>query len=246
VEQMTNADELSRLFEAERAVHPPDEGMERGLSRLLADVAQGAAPLPVATGALKLGLSLVSKWLIVGFALGLGGAGLASQIWGGSAVAAPSATVRGVTVSSSVASHVAAPEASLTLRPTVKAVEESERSAGRPAPGASSMSAAVDVTTFDEELRLISAAKREQQRGRARAAEAWLLEHARRFPNGVFALDREALHVLVACSTQKQPALARAFAASHATSPMVPRLLRACGAPEAATRSRGDFSEIEK
>jgi hypothetical protein len=239
---MTNADELSRLFEAERAVQPPDEGMEQGLSRLLADVAQGAAPLPIATGSLKLGLSLVSKWLIVGFAVGLGGAGLASQIWSSSAAAAPSATVRGITVSTSVASRVAEPGASVALPPTVKAAEESVRASGRPAAAASSVSPAHDATTFDEELRLISAAKREQERGRARAAEAWLLEHARRFPNGVFAVDREALHVLTACSTKKQPGLAEEFAARHATSPMVARLLRACGAP----RSDGDFSEPTK
>lgn len=241
---MTNADELSRLFEAERAVRPPDKGMEQGFSRLMAGIAQGAAPLPIATGSLKLGLSLVSKWLIVGFVVGLGGAGVASQIWGASAAAAPSAAVRRMAVTTSAPSHVVAPGAS-TVWPTVEAVAESVHVAGRPT-AASSVAAAVDATTFDEELRLISAAKREQERGRARAAEARLLEHARRFPNGVFAVDREALHVLAACSTQKQPVLAQAFAASHATSPMVARLLRACGAPEAPARSAVDFSEIEK
>jgi len=243
---MTNTDELSRLFEAERTVHPPNEGMEQGLSRLLADLAQGAAPLPIVTGSLKLGLSLVSRWVIVGFVVGLGGAGLATQIWGSSVAAAPSAAVRGIAVSKAVASRAAEPGASPTLPPTVTAAEESVRVAGRPLAAAASASAAVDATTFDEELRLISAAKREQEHGRARAAEAWLLEHARRFPNGVFAVDREALHVLVECSTRKQPGLAQAFAASHVTSPMVARLLRACGAPEAPGRSEADFSEIGK
>lgn len=242
---MTKADELSRLFDAERAVHPPVEGMERGLSRLLADVAEGVAPLPIAIGAPKFGLSLVSKWLIVGFAVGLGGAGMASRIWTANA-AAPAATSRSVTPSTSVALDAMVPSASTTSPPTAAVTEDSIRvSAARPLAAGSTAAAPVDVATFDEELRLISAAKSELEKGRTRSAEARLLEHARRFPEGVFALDREALHVLVACSTQKQPGLARAFAARHAKSPMVARLLRACGVSE-PVRSEGEFLELNK
>jgi len=242
---MANVDELSRLFDAERAIHPPAEGMERGLSRLLSDVARRAAPLPVATGSLKLGLSLVSKWLIVGFVVGLGGAGMASRIGTADAAAAPTATLHAVALPTSVVAH-AAPAASTAAASTRLVVNDSVRVAARPSVTASAVVAPVNATTFDEELRLISAATREQERGRARSAEAWLLEHARRFPDGVFAADRDALLVLVACSTHKQPGLAQAFAANHSKSPMVARLLRACGAPDTRARSEASFSETEK
>jgi hypothetical protein len=243
---MTNADELSRLFDAERAVHPPEQGMEQGLSRLLADIAHGTAPLPIATGSLKLGLSLVSKWLIVGFVVGLGGAGLASRFWTTSAEPAPTVTVHGIAVAASAARHDPAPGSTMASPPTAKAVLETARAPERSVAVAATVATAAGATTFDEELRLISAAKRELERGRAGSAETLLLEHTRRFPDGVFALDREALHVLAACGRTKQPGLAQEFAAKHAKSPMVARLLRACGATEASAGSKGDFSEIEK
>lgn len=242
---MRNVDELSRLFEAERAVRPSAQGMERGLSRLLADVARRAAPLPVATGSLKLGLSLVSKWLLVGFVVGLGGAGAASRISAANAAAAPVITLRGVATSTSVIPH-GKPAGSTSSSPTVAPVNDSVRVAVRPAVTVSTPAALVSAPTFDEELRLISAAKHEQEGGRTRAAEAWLLEHARRFPDGVFASDRDALLVLVACSTHKQPELAQSFAASHSKSPMVARLLRACGASVTPAPSEATFSETEK
>ena len=84
------------------------------------------------------------------------------------------------------------------------------------------------ATTFDAELRLISAAKSELDKGRAHLAAAWLSEHAERFPTGIFALDREALRILVRCGQGKDPKLARAFTEQHPDSPMVDRLLRAC------------------
>lgn len=243
---MTNADEISRLFEAERAVQPPDQGLERGLSRLLTDVAQRAAPLPIAAGPLNLGLSLVSKWLIVGFVVGLSGAGVVSQVAATSSAAAPISSAHRAIVETTVAVDAPAREAGTALPSSTEVQEDSAQIVSRPVLAASTSALPADSTTFAEELRLIGAARREQEGGRARTAEAWLLEHARRFPDGVFALEREALQVLVTCSTKKQPELARAFAASHAQSPMVARLLRVCGAPEASATSKGHFSEIEK
>lgn len=238
-----NADELSRLFDAERVVRPPIDGMERGLSRLLADVAEHAAPLPIATGSLKLGLSTVSKWMIGGFVLGLLGAGAASQIWSPSAAAPPSRHAISTFATASAAVPATGAPIALAVEPT-KLAEVPVRGAARLA--ASAPASAADATTFDEELRLISAAKSELERGHASSASAWLGEHAQRFPNGVFALDREALEILVACSKQKQLVLAQAFVAKHPKSPMVARLLRACGQRGAAAPSAGDFSEMDK
>jgi hypothetical protein len=239
---MTHGDELSRLLEAERAVRPPSDAMERGLSRLLTDVGQHVAPLPIASGSLRLGLSLVSKWLITGFVLGLGGAGVASQLWSTSSVAAPSTLPAGEIALVSVAipaSSEPPPERAETAMDRPALVVPL-----RAAPAASPAGSALDATTFDEELRLISAAKRELERGQAQAASGWLAEHAQRFANGVFALDREALSILVACSAERQPSLAEAFAARHPQSPMVARLLRACRGREAP--SARDFSEVGK
>jgi hypothetical protein len=92
------------------------------------------------------------------------------------------------------------------------------------------------TATFDAELRLIAAAKRELDQGRPQLATGWLDEHAQRFPSGVFAVDREALRILCACRQEENPALAQAFAAHHPGSPMRERLLRACGAGSATER----------
>ena len=71
----------------------PPRAMDHGLQRLLTDVAARVAPLPVATGSLKLGLSVVSKWLMVGFIAGLGGAGAASQIFAPNSSSSPALTL---------------------------------------------------------------------------------------------------------------------------------------------------------
>jgi hypothetical protein len=245
---MTTADELARILEAERAVRAPPRAMEHGLTRLLTDVTARVAPLPVATGSLKLGLSVVSKWLMVGFIAGLGGAGAASQIFAPNAVAAPSAPVRVVNVApvTPAATETKPPlDVAAASEPEAPAPARAVRSA--PSAAASASAPAVDATTFDAELRLITSAKSELTRGRPHLAAAWLAEHAQRFPNGVFALDREALSILVKCSEHRELGLAQAFAVSHPSSPMVERLLRACGPRQApAAPSAVDFSKIDK
>jgi hypothetical protein len=93
----------------------------------------------------------------------------------------------------------------------------------------SAVTSAASATTFDAELKLISLAKGELDARRFRQARAWLGEHAERFPNGVFAVEREALRVLADCEQgPKNEELARAFAARHPGSPLVERLERAC------------------
>lgn len=225
------SDDLSQLFDAERAVQSPP--LEQGLSRFLADVAQQVAPLPIATGSLKLGLSAVSKWVLSGFVVGLTSAGAASQIWAPEAAARPPVA--------SVLQSARAPEPSPPVAaetPALPVPAPSEPAAvarnGRSAPSASAV-ASESAPTFDAELRLITAAKRELDQGRPQLAAAWLAEHAQRFPAGVFALDREALRILVRCGQVKDPSLARVFAEQHPGSPMGERLLRACTPPGPAT-----------
>jgi len=253
---VTTSNDLSRLFEAERAVRPPPQALEHGLSRLLSDVAQQVAPVSVGTGSLKLGWSFVSKWLVGGFVVGLAGAGAASQIGAPQKLAAAptqASVARGTRVEASALAPTAppalaappaltAPPASPVAAPPEPQLHEpAQARSERPAPSTAPASSD-GATTFDAELRLISAAKRELDQGRPQLAAAWLSEHAARFPAGIFALDREAMRILVRCSQAKDPSLAQAFAEQHADSPMVGRLLRACTPAEpSASASTVDF-----
>lgn len=244
-------DDLQRLFDAERAVRPPTGELERGLGRLLTDVARGAAPLPVAASSLKLGLSVVSKWLAVGFIAGLGGAGAASQIWAPNAVAAPSSTqvprvAAAVVPVGSVEAlvGVAAPTEPTRLPEAPRASGEAHSAKVTPVP--STPEAAVNDAHLSEELRLIAAAKRELELHHPQLASAWLSEHAARFPGGAFATDRDALRVLVRCSQRREPQLAEQFAATHPSSPVVERLLRACSPVPASASSDADFPKVDK
>jgi hypothetical protein len=232
-------DDLTKLFAAERAVRSPAGSLEQGLSRLFTSLAEQAAPLAVATGALKLGGSAAAKWLAIGFVVGLGGAGAAAQAW---TPPEPQA-VKAVPVVAP--SRPDAPVAKLTPKPEPAAADVASPPPARSERPAASVAAepVASGVTFDAELRLITAAKAELDRGRPQLAAAWLDDHQRRFPGGVFATDREALHVLVSCSQTRNPALAQAFASRHPGSAMVERLLRACGRlePVSPKASASDF-----
>jgi hypothetical protein len=226
---MMHAEELSRLFAAERAVLPPPAALEHGLARLLPVVAANVAPPPVAGGVLKLTWTAVSKWILAGFVIGVAGSGAAARVW--APAGAPTSTI------DAVAARVAAPGASAVAPSAPVSSLGVPASSAEPsfAPRASLRAATEptpsnEPTRFDAELRLITLAKSELDAGRPHLAQAWLAEHAARFPLGVFAMDREALSVLVGCSERRDEGAARRFAASHRGSPMLDRLLRACGA----------------
>jgi hypothetical protein len=245
-------DELSRMFAAERAARPPAQALENGLPRFLSDVAGQVAPLPIATGALKVGWSVASKWIAIGFVVGLGGAGAAAT-WGPSGVATstptPPATVSGQLVAATVATgdwgtEIGLDEARPEQPPAAASAGGSTLALPVSPARIAKPTGAADATTFDAELRLIAAAKRELDQGRPQLATGWLDEHAQRFPSGVFALDREALRILSVCRQDKNPALAQAFATRHPGSPMRERLLRACGAAPASERSGGSSNEL--
>jgi hypothetical protein len=244
VESLMPIDELSELFEAERAVRAPSGGAERGLARLAGDWASQAAPMPIATGALKVGGSLVLKGLAVGFGVGVGGAALAAGAWSSTPAAAPARFVAPVAVvaSASVAStslanrERAVPEA--TISPLAPPTESSR---WEPAAPTASPTPAATAETFDAELALIKSAKAELDRGQIARARQLLDEHAARFPTGVFAVDREGLAVLLRCTTLPQPVLARAFADRHPGSAMTERLERACSSATGAVGSTREF-----
>jgi len=113
---MISEDELQALFRAERAVHPPSFAVEHGLRRLVSDLSANVPPLPIAMGPLKLGLSVIPKWLAGGFALGLIGAGATAPLF------TPPSTSISVTPTPSVARIAAARLA----QPTVAASSEQD------------------------------------------------------------------------------------------------------------------------
>lgn len=232
--------ELSRLFDAERGAQPPPEALEQGLARFLGDVAAQVAPLPIATGALKLTWSVVSKWLIVGFAVGVAGAAATSRIWAPPTLAgAPATLTRSAQVESTEMVAIA-PSAAPVPAPVNEPAKASQRSSS-PASAPPGPSSTDGQATFDDELRLITAAKSELDRGRASQAKAWLAEHAQRFPAGVFAAEREGLQILAQCRQTREPQRARDFAQRHPSSPMTERLLHACTPSPTSAPSAVEF-----
>jgi hypothetical protein len=238
VESLMPIDDLSELFAAERAVRAPSGAAERGLARLAGDVAAQVAPLPIAGGALKVGGSLVLKWLGVGFGAGVGGAALAAGAWSSAPVVAsarPVASSVFVASLSSAATRASVPEAAAPTV-TVELPALPVESARSQTPGPSTAPAAPQ--TFDAELALIRSAKGELDRGQLARAGRLLDEHATRFPSGVFAVDREGLRVLLRCAAHPDPALSRAFAARHPASVMTERLERACSVASGPSSTR--------
>jgi hypothetical protein len=242
---MTGSDHVSRLLAAERIEAPPPGVAEAGRARLLSSLAAGAAPLPVAAGAAKLGWPVLTKWIGAGFAVGLAGAGVAAYGTAPRAEAPPAVAPapqaepgapRGVEA-------VVAPEVPSESSASASQVVPPRQSASPPGVAATPSTS----PSFDEELRLLAAAKRELDQGRPHLARAWLQEHRARFPSGVFGGEREGLLVLARCSEQPRPELAREFAAAYPKSAMISQLLRRCGAEEAGKASPPvDFPEGHK
>jgi hypothetical protein len=235
---MSANEQLRTLLQAERAVLPPKTAANLGWNRLAADLAANVAPLPVATGPLKLALWFVPKWLLAGFAVGLVGAGTVGPLLAPSAALGeakhavarqlPSARPRPVTLGAAptVEPEPSAPQATPHPTPSlVPALAPSE------APG----SAAATRTTFDAELGLISLAKARLDANDLSSARTLLARHAERFPNGVFAIERDALFALADCQEQpKNDGSFRRFAARHPSSPLLSRLERACQSASAS------------
>lgn len=175
---MSTTDDLSKLLQAERRAAAPSAAIERGWRRLAGDLAANVAPLPVASGPIKLGLSVFPKWLLAGFSVGLVGAGASASLLAPQAVsdaapvtrlAAPVATAR-----AEAAEHAKPPPVA-SLEPPRAAPEQARSWA---APSASTSA------TFDAELELISLAKSALDAHRPQQARAWLAKHAERFPQG--------------------------------------------------------------
>jgi hypothetical protein len=232
---MSTERELEALFRAEQAVSPSPNAVHQCWRRLASDLAANVAPLPVSTGALKLATWLVPKWMLLGFAVGLAGAGASARLFDASAPKQVLASPVPIAVLGTPTRRppLAPGEAATVLTVPMASGHSHVARAAPPAPTASS---AATAATFDAELRLISRAKGELDAHRPRQAQAWLAEHVQRFPDGVFAVEREALVVLAGCQLEPmKDATAGTFAKRHPGSPLIARLERAC-------RAGADFS----
>lgn len=236
---MKPMDELAQLLAAERAARVPDDS-GAGLERLLTSLAAKTAPLPIAVGAVSVGWGLISKCVALGFVIGVSGAGAAAYASAPTPRAAvektaaqrPSKPVAFVVPSATPTEPQVAPELEAPHAASERGPVGARKATPDPNPSAIEPIAS---PSFDEELRLIRAAKSELDRGRGHLAETWLTEHATRFPSGVFSLEREGLRVLARCAAQPDPALARAFATRHPESPMIGQLQRRCSSPSATS-----------
>lgn len=166
----------------------------------------------------------------------------------------PAATTAGSKVSARPASTAAAPEGqgeansrvplprtalarplparanSTTSRPTTQAASD-VREPSTKAFQAVSPNHADSTPAFDAELALIKRAKADFDAGRTQNAHAWLSEHARRYPVGVFAAEREGLLVLSACRANALAGAtgALAFLRRYPQSPLAERVRSSCG-----------------
>jgi hypothetical protein len=232
---MKGTDQISRMLAAERAAAPPSGSVDAGLQRLLTSLAGNVAPLPVATGSLKVGWSLVGKWIGLGLVVGVTAAGSMSLATSEQARDRPAARA---TVSAP-ARIVRVEEKETSVQPPAQATPEP--ATVRAAPSrvvASRLATSVEHgPSFDEELRLIAAAKRELDAGRPHLSRIWLDEHATRFPRGVFELERAGLLALARCAEAPSAALARDFAARYPESPLREQVVRRCEALPAPSAS---------
>ncbi|HTQ03298.1 MAG TPA: hypothetical protein VMI54_05555 [Polyangiaceae bacterium] len=220
-----NETELSRLLAAERSVRPTETQRERSRARLLGALAAGAVPMALAPAPQAAALGVTLKVLAGIGALGVTVAGARAVL-----------DERHETHPAHPAVHAAPPLASAPHDAPPELVEAPSAAPAAPAQEpppepAKPAASATSASTFEGELGLLEAAKRELDAGRGYLAVVWLDEHARRYPRGVFSSEREGLRVLVTCPNQAPAArreTAAAFQRAYPTSPLLDRIWRAC------------------
>ncbi|HEU5073214.1 MAG TPA: hypothetical protein VFU02_03560 [Polyangiaceae bacterium] len=242
---MSPEERLQQLFDAERGVEANGDARERIRQRLMQTSSLEVKPALVRSGPLQLGRSLRTKLALVVF----GSAAAAAAVWGvdsaqhygkTSELVRPMPSMSTRPATSGVSRRLARPEpprmpdAVTDTSDSDSSVPSQPRSPPpphaptQPAPSAST---GPQDPSFDEELSLLKAAKSELNAGRPHLAMVWLDEHAHRFPRGVFAVEREGLQILIACSgpdTNAGQERARTFRARYPNSPLVDRVWRRC------------------
>jgi len=223
--------ELRAIIRREEAgVIPPEGARERGWARLSATLAAGApSPEPAPPIAAPR-----TPWLrIVPFTALLVGALVSLGAWLGRREPTPAITIATVLepepqVAPMVLSLPFAPVVERTppapAEPATATPTTARSTPPRPAAG-------TDEDAFAAELRLLAAAQAAIGRGELTAGLAALRTHARRYPGGHFAQDRDALLAIARCEDKQPagPAAGRRFLAANATSIHADRVRAACG-----------------
>lgn len=238
---MSSDEQLSRLLAAERAEQPAPQNVAQGLLDLRHALGANLSALSVAHGPLKLGSLLATlKWSVISGALVF----TALSASYGRAPAPPAALVTAAPARASASPTLAAPPAAATAEPELLELP-APSTLPAPARAAASASSSGGTGTFSEELRSIKLAKQLLDAGRDGEALARLQEHARLYPHGVFAGERDALVVLVQCRTSSAAGrrAALSFLQQYPASPFGDRLSRACGLEAGAAPSSGKFPE---
>lgn len=129
-----------------------------------------------------------------------------------------------------VGEPAAAPPTPLPAGPSRRA-EPRRRVEPRPAPEPAEPEPATSGTTLEAELRLLGQANAAMRAGRHVDALAVLARHAREFPTGQLAPEREYKRALVLCELdrgQEARAVAQAFARAHPQSPLRAKAEEVC------------------
>jgi len=230
--------ELRAIRERERAsVTPPEEARERGWARLAASVAAGV-PAPVEV-VLPPAPARRGPWLrVVPLAVLVLVGSLILLAGGGDdpAIAAVRIEVPGEPVVEvglpPVQIPLASPGEVAPVSTTPASLPTPRRIAARRAGGdnVDAVNDAADEDSFAAELRLLAQAQAAIGRGELEAGLRLLRAHARRYPRGHFAQDRDALAAIARCEGGQATALAagRKFLEAHPESIHAERVRVAC------------------
>jgi hypothetical protein len=244
-------DRLSELVRLERQCTPDGPRIERGWQRLQAAVSAGvevgadlsAAKLlkisalsQVARRALKPTIGVLALAAAAGFWLHSGYRTAYPNVSESISrrVAVDQDTIRKPRANSAPADAGLHTESRTTPTLDILAPASVPRSAGV----TPSSDAAAKAGGFEKELALIKAAKLELDQGHTAASLSLLNQHAKSYPKGIFAGEREALRLLATCESlppvQRQR-LSRDFARTNPSSPYVDRVRSTCSNATAKT-----------
>ncbi len=240
-----NDDLAALLGSARRGLTPTADDRARSAAALSAQLA--AATIPKAIGAK--GLSAALKGLAGGKLAGL--ASLAAIATVGAVSVSVAVSVARAPTTQPTQPTETAQQTMTTPAPVVaKTASNSERepapatapeplASGTPAPKVSIPSAVAPTTpptaatpvNIAEETRLVRGAETALRQGNSAEALALLAEHARRFPQGVLAEEREGERAIATCtsaSPEARTTAAARFRRAHPGSAMLPRVAAAC------------------
>lgn len=212
------------LRAGKKAAAPTSRMRARALGAAAAAGAAGAATAAATTkaaAATKLGalakatkVILAAKWTMVA-AVTTASVGTAVYVVetraekNEPAVTMPASTATAPPARSPSPAHSPSPSPSLSLPPPPPVAAPKPVALAKPAPvapaSASAMASAKPIDALREELALVEDARRALASGDRASALRHVDEHARRFPSGAFAVEREVLRRRIAKTTETNP-----------------------------------------